>query len=287
MMLNWLQQTKLKMLFAKLIYKIIRIFRINPNRIIRRDGIFYNLDLREGIDLSIFLFGNFQKYIYKNLTTVIPKNPTIIDVGANIGFISLKLAKIFPQAQVYAFEPTYYAMEKLKKNLDLNPILSARVEPIHSFVGEQSSKRSAYVAFSSWPIDTFKGDKNKHEIHLGEEKEATLNQISIDDFVKINKIEKIDLIKIDTDGYELNVIKGSMKTLKKDRPIVVFEYGNYLLREKGIDPLEYFQLFQSIGYSLRDLKRHRIITIETIHKIVPPQGTIDILAIPMEEDFCF
>lgn len=279
-MFNWLRATKLKMILAQVIYKFLRLLGINPNQIVQRQGITYDLNLKEGIDLSIYLLGNFQKHIYSNLADKISKEPIILDIGANIGAISLNLAKTFPQAKVYAFEPTFYAWEKLNRNLHLNPAISSRITPIQSFVGEISSQQSDFVAFSSWPIDTLKSAENKHEVHLGEVKDATPNQISVDDFVKLQRLNKVDLIKIDTDGYELNVLKGSLKTLNNFRPIVIFEYGNYLLEERGIDPAEYFSLLTSLDYELRDLKNHRILSAKTITNIVPPQGTIDIIALP-------
>jgi FkbM family methyltransferase len=268
------------MVFAQIIYKIFRFFGMDPNQIVQRQGIIYELNLKEGIDLSIYLLGNFQKHIYSNLTDKISKEPIILDIGANIGSISLSLAKTFPLAKVYAFEPTFYAWKKLNRNLHLNPEIASRITPIQSFVGEISSQNSDFVAFSSWPIDSLKSSKNKHQVHLGEAKEATANQISVDDFVQLQKLKKVDLIKIDTDGYELSVLKGSLKTLKNFRPIVIFEYGKYLLQEKGIDSAEYFNLFKSLDYELRDLKSHRILSANTIANIVPPQGTMDIIALP-------
>lgn len=279
-MLGFLQATKIKMRIAQFLYYVLRFFGIKSHQIVERQKIKYELDLKEGIDLSIFLFGNFQDHIYKNLAQQFTSEPVVLDVGANIGAISLKLAQIFPQAIIYAFEPTHYAWRKLTRNLALNSTLGKRIHPIQSFVGEQSLKETDFKAFSSWPIDSLKENGTKHKVHLGEEKEATSNQISIDDFVKLENLKKVDLIKIDTDGYELNVLKGAVNTLKNHRPIVVFEFCTYLLKEKGISFNDFYDLFRSLNYSLRDSKGQKNLSIDNIGKISPSRGSIDIFAYP-------
>ena len=279
-MLGFLQATKIKMRIAQFLYYLLRLFGVKARQIVERQKIKYELDLKEGIDLSIFLLGNFQDHIYKDLTQKISPASVVLDVGANIGAISLKLAQIFPQAIIYAFEPTHYAWKKLTRNLTLNPTLGERIYPIQSFVGEESLKETDFKAFSSWPIDSLKENSAKNKVHLCEEKEATSSQISIDDFVKLKNLQKVDLIKIDTDGYELNVLRGAVNTLKNHRPIVVFEFCAYLLKEKGISFSDFSNLFGPLNYSLKDSKGHKNLSRDNIDKISPSNGSIDIFAYP-------
>ena len=279
-MLVFLQATKIKMRIAQFLYYVLRLFGVESCQVVERQKIKYELDLKEGIDLSIFLFGSFQDHIYKDIAQSINSMPVVLDVGANIGAISLKLAQILPQAIIYAFEPTHYAWKKLTRNLTLNPTLGERIYPIQSFVGEESLKETDFKAFSSWPIDSLKENSAKHKIHLGEEKEANSSQISIDDFVKLKNIQKVDLIKIDTDGYELNVLRGAVNTLKNHRPIVVFEFCAYLLKEKGISFSDFSNLFGPLNYSLKDSKGHKNLSRDNIDKISPSNGSIDIFAYP-------
>ncbi|MBX9804931.1 MAG: FkbM family methyltransferase [Alphaproteobacteria bacterium] len=282
-MLSFLQATKTKMLVAQFLYRLIRLFGIKDHQIVLRQGIRYELDLKEGIDLRIFLFGNFQKHIYKNLSQKLNAEPIVFDVGANIGSICLNLAQILPDAKIYAIEPTYFAWKKLLNNLALNPTLAKRIVPIQTFVGEHSSQTTDFKAFSSWPIDSLRLNEKKHKIHLGEEKEATSSQISIDDFVRIEKIPKVDFIKIDTDGYELNVLRGAINTLVIFRPLIIFELSTYLLKEKNVALKEYFEFFKKISYTMKDSQTHKTVTMENIYKIIPDQGTVDILAYPCED----
>ena len=56
--------TKIKLVIAKLLYRLLRLLGFSNQQYVNRNGIFYELDLSEGIDLHIFLFGNFQDHIF-------------------------------------------------------------------------------------------------------------------------------------------------------------------------------------------------------------------------------
>ena len=85
-----------------------------------RDKINWKLDLSEGIDLSIFLFGNFENELILMIEKLSNKKEfDIIDIGANIGVHTLQFAKNYEKAKIYSIEPTLFAYEKLKINVDL------------------------------------------------------------------------------------------------------------------------------------------------------------------------
>ena len=83
--------TKIKIGIAKILYFFVSIVYGKKPRIITRNNITYEVDLSEGIDLSLFLFGKFQKHVTNSELLKISKDATIIDVGANFGLMSLPL----------------------------------------------------------------------------------------------------------------------------------------------------------------------------------------------------
>ena len=88
---------------------------------VKRKGIYWELDLDEGIDFSIFIFGFFEKETSRALDRLVNKGSVVIDIGANIGAHTLPLARLVgKKGKVYAIEPTKYAYRKLIKNLSLN-----------------------------------------------------------------------------------------------------------------------------------------------------------------------
>lgn len=281
-MLNrWLPITKIKIFGAKILYKVTTLFVGKDKRTIVRDGVNYEVDLAEGIELSLFLFGKFQSHITHNAFLRIKPNFTILDIGANVGLMTLQFAKLVPQGKVYSFEPTSYALERLKKNLSLNPDLSQRVTVINSFVSEVSTAKPEIIAYSSWKVNGERG-QNDHPVHLGTPKAAEgVPAVSLNDFVEQQNIDKIDFIKIDTDGHEYEVFKGADKAIAKYRPKIIFEIGLYVMDEKNISFEFYYNYFKKLNYKLIDTKTSVEISLDNYRKYIPLKGSTDLIAIPL------
>ena len=220
--------TSQKIYIASILSKFLIFFLGKKKRIITRNNISYLIDLNEGIDLGIFLNIKNEKKLF-NVQKVLDnnKNMNLIDVGSNVGSVALPLAKLFDKSNIIAIEPTIYAFKKLKKNISLNPNLKKRIKIFNFFISN-NYKKVKYV-HSSW---NFSDEKNKHKIHLGSLRKNTHQIISLDSLVKkLNK--KIHFIKIDVDGYELDVLNSGYKTIKKYNPIIYFEFAPYIHKDFG------------------------------------------------------
>jgi FkbM family methyltransferase len=268
--------TKFKLFIASVLYKIITFFGISKDRVIKRNGIYYKVDLSEGIDLSIFLFGSFQSHVWK-LSKLEREPKVIFDIGANIGSIALPFAKHFRESVVHAFEPTFYAFEKLKENLKLNPDLEKRIFPVQVFLSDEIKKISNHSVYSSWKVD---GSKNDHPIHGGILQNATEHQITLDSYVKEKKLNTVDLIKIDVDGFELDILRGATDTIDRYRPVIVFEFMGHTGESTKSEFRKYLDLFEMKKYRLFESKTKVSLTLDNIESNVPKFGGIDILCLP-------
>jgi len=278
-LLNRLPITRMKLFVARVLYRMLSILLRQDQRYIRRDGINYKVDLTEGIDFSIFLFGNFQHYITQNRYFSLPDDAIVFDIGANIGSMAFKFAQLAQKGCVYAFEPTNYAFNKFKINLALNPDLSSRIVPLQLFVSEHSEIKHKIKAYSSWRIDG--KYTNAHPLHGGIIKPAeSVVAVTIDDFCREREITRIDLIKIDTDGFEYSIIRGAQKSLGKFLPYIIFEIGIYVMEERGISFEQYYDYLSSFGYNLINAKNGKDVTIENYRRQIPLRSTTDIIAIP-------
>jgi len=277
-MWNYLNSTRFKIKIANLIYLILKTLHFRNHRIILRNGVFYEIDISEGIDLSLFLFGNFQKNVTKNTLFRLSEDAVIFFFFSNIGSVSLYLAYKYPQSEIFAFEPTDYAYAKLQRNIQLNASLKDRIKPIQAFISSEDKKYDRREVFSSWRIDII--NENRHPIHLGIAKKATEKHTTIDKFVKNNTISKLDFIKIDTDGNELEVLKGATDSLNNFHPIIVFELSTYILKENRQTFTDFEQILIPIGYNLIDAKSGIKVTDLNIDRIVPKAGSADIIALP-------
>ncbi|MCG8306331.1 MAG: FkbM family methyltransferase [Cytophagales bacterium] len=280
LILNKLPITRLKLFIARILFYLIKPFYGTEKRIITRNGLKFEVDIREGLDLSLFLFGNFQKHVTENRFISIPNDAVIVDVGANVGIMSLHFAKRVPNGKVYAFEPTHYAFQKLKRNIELNPSIAKIVQTVQVFISCKEKRGSSLQAFSSWKIDKSVGS-DQHLVHGGEVMPSDgVPAITLDDFVKQNNIDRLDFIKIDTDGHEFDVLSGSKATIEKLKPQIIFELGGYVMEEKEIEFIDYENFFHNLNYKLSDAATNKPISSFNHRNMVPQKGTIDILAIP-------
>ena len=241
-------KTKYKIFIAKIISKILKIF-FSKNQTVIRNKIKWNLDLDEAIDLSIYVFGSFERKI-SNIKKLLSKKKdslTIIDIGANIGSVSLLLANTFENCKIYAIEPTNYAYNKLLNNLNLNKELKDKVFLRQSFI---TNKNKPQKVWSSWNFDK---SNNKHKKHLGDLKEVKQNSyISLDQFVKHENLKNVDFIKIDVDGYELDVLTSGKEFLRNNKPVIFIEIAPYLYPEFGYNCDELINFIKILGYSFLD-----------------------------------
>jgi len=268
-----------KLIIARAVYCVLRTFLRRDRYIIQRDGIYYEVDLSEGIDLSLFLLGNFQGYIVRNKYFSLPNDAVVFDVGANIGSMTLRFAQLAKQGRIYAFEPTDFAFKKLLRNVSLNSELSRRISPIQSFISDRSETTCHIRAYASWKVN--RTEDNKHPLHGGIIQSASaVSAITIDDFCEKEKLHRVDLIKIDTDGHELRVLRGAHKTIEKYLPYVIFEAGLYVMKEHDVTFELFFDYFSSAGYTLINCKNGRIVGLENYYKQIPLRFTTDLIALP-------
>jgi hypothetical protein len=90
----------------------------------------------------------------------------------------------------------------------------------------------------------------------------------------------LDYLKIDTDGHELQVLRGAAQTLRSFRPIVIFELTKYLLKERGVQFSDYEDLLLPLGYRLVESRKGSELNRKSFDRLIPDHGSIDVLALP-------
>lgn len=126
--------------------------------------------------------------------------PTLIfDVGANIGQSAAHYLSWFPKAKIFCFEPSKQSAAELRKRLD------GRVRSFEIAFGSHS--RMARLAHTG-NSDTFR---------IADEGEEEIAVQTVDEFCRGNGIETIDFLKVDTEGHDLEVLKGSEAMLRRGK----------------------------------------------------------------------
>src|SRR5882672_879944 len=175
------------------------------------------------------------------------KSTVVFDVGAHIGYYSILAALANPASKVYAFEPLPRAIRRFRENLNENKI--DNVELIERAVGASPGEAPFYcLPDTSSGIPSSSGlSKIFFEqpccVNDGISPRITAQVIRLDDFVKERRIERVDLVKIDTETTEPDVLRGMSAILKRDHPDLIFEVLPWLNTDERIDeilcPLDY------------------------------------------------
>lgn len=244
-----------KIAAARAIYHAIHAGRALLSRtdreIVVRDGVTYDLDLSQGIDFAIFLGNIYERQTKAALRKLVSPGSLVLDIGANIGAHTLHLAQLVgPSGRVMAFEPTDFAFRKLSRNLELNPSLASRVEAYHCFLTANDGTRVPNAIYSSWPLAREAG---LHAKHLGREMQTESAQArSLDSILSERADRKVQLVKLDVDGFECDVLRGATAMLRDARPVFVMELAPYVLEERGTSLDELLSHFVPNGYVFYD-----------------------------------
>jgi FkbM family methyltransferase len=216
-----------------------------------RGGISYELDLSQGIDFAIYLANIYERQTKIALRRLVAPSALVVDIGANIGAHTLHLAQLVgPKGRVIAFEPTDFAFRKLCRNIELNSDLADRITPCHCFLTTHDGDRVPSAVYSSWPLMREAG---LHAKHLGREMRTEAAQSrSLDSVLAEIADRKVQLVKLDVDGFECQVLGGATGLLRDVRPIFVMELSPYVLEERGTSLEELLSYFIPNGYAFYD-----------------------------------
>lgn len=166
------------------------------------------------------------------MRTVIPdiidtaggRKPVMFDVGANIGDFSCHLAKFYPSARIYSFEPNKFTFEKLTANSkQFNNIIRS-----NAGLGSEKSTLTIYTydnELASGHASVFK--EVFTDLHgAGKLLEQQVPIERLTDFCQEHGVDKIDFLKVDTEGFELEVLKGALEMIEEGKiNAIQFEFN--------------------------------------------------------------
>ena len=249
----------------------------------RRRGVKWNLDLDEGIDLSIYVFGAYEPRTLRAYSGMIRPGDVVFDIGANIGAHTMHFARLTgAQGRVYAFEPTDFAVEKLRGNLALNPDLAARVSVHQCFLVAEAGAALPASIFSSWPVAHEHHDLDPE--HLGKPKSLQAAEaITADAFVRGAAIDRIDFVKLDVDGHEDTVLRGFEQALRRFRPAILVELAPFVYEGENAREFDDFISFLvRLDYQFTDAQTGRPVPADAaaLRRLIPHGSGLNVVLRP-------
>jgi FkbM family methyltransferase len=230
------------------------LYRSKTMRTVTRKNINYRLDISDYQNWLIY-FG-IKTDEPKDLLKLIQPGNTVIDIGSNIGQTSMNIAKICGNnGLVFGFEPDPVNFNRAIENLNLNSFTNIK----YYNVGLGDKKGVLHLKINTPSnrggnrIDK-NGDNNSH-IKVPIE--------TLDTFTMNENLQKVDLIKIDVEGFETEVLKGAEKMIAKFKPMLYIELDDNNLKAQGTDARALINYIQTMGYEIKSSKEYSIITPET------------------------
>ncbi len=168
----------------------------------------------------------------------LPDNGTFIDIGANIGLFSLYVHWQKPGSTIHAFEPHPRNIACLKRSCEANRI--QQIHPHASAIGDQVGELELF--FNDTDSGGHSAYRSMIEDHLGSQpKSARVPLTTLDAFADEQRLARVDVIKIDTQGGEASAIRGAKRTFARFKPALLIEIDYRFIIDKIDSPLRALQ----------------------------------------------
>lgn len=201
-------------------------------------GLQLECDPQNYIDRFVLANGFWEPLVVSALSAMVRPSDVCVDAGANAGYISIIMARLVGCAgRVLSFEPNEQVIRKFRRNVALNQEIRSCVE-LHA-VGLGKTAARMFVA-----PDTGVGIGNAGLANCASEGTTNAVQVlTLDSF----QLSRLDCMKVDVEGMELDVLMGAASTIKRFLPNIVFETLTMLSPDKH-KPIEDY--LKSLGYRI-------------------------------------
>lgn len=197
------------------------------------------LDLRDGTCKMMSQF-DFEPATGAALKEQLKPGMTFIDIGAHVGYFTLLGAKcVGCEGKVYAFEPVVRNFDMLKTNVELNGYTNVSLVRMAASDknGSRTMRLSVDSAFHSLKLDAGKNSE-------------IVKTITIDHFCRRHKIGKVDVVKLDVEGGELDALKGMKNTIRRNKELtLIVEYIPGNLIAIGSSPRKFANVLRRLGFN--------------------------------------
>lgn len=220
------------------LYKKYVLFFNQYIKEIQINDVYYNLDLRHLIDRRFFFHNGYEDELFNPLNNIINKSKIdfFLDIGSCWGVYSLRLAGNHKNLKILAFDPIKNNIERLKLSIKKNNFQN--IECFHTAIGSKKGKVTLGAT------EKYSPNYEINEINSVINETSELN--SLDLLFKTKN--KSLILKIDTEGYELEVLKGSINLLNNNKCFCQIEI-------KDKDKVKVFSFLNKLNYNLISINR--------------------------------
>jgi len=204
------------------------------------------------IENTIYDTGSWELHIAKKLSYFLTEDKYFIDIGANIGYCSIYVAAENPLSKVIAFEPHPFIGKELIRNVDINDFSNVEVKPFA--LGNENGE----IRFYSNDLNDYnRGMSSTVDKDFSKNIAEIMVEIKrLDDVIPENDYKNIGVIKIDTQGNELDVLKGAEGIIKAVKPVIIFEFESHTKKNIEKSKKEFVAFLKRNNYQTYKVLEH-------------------------------
>ncbi|MBI1748421.1 MAG: FkbM family methyltransferase [Acidobacteria bacterium] len=232
----------------------------------------------------MMFYGRYSPEILETLEHFVTPGDVVLDVGAHIGYFTLHLGRLVtPSGRVYSFEPDPRARVSLTQAVEANRMTCVKTFPV------ALSGREGELEFNLSPqLGWSTAVKNSH---LPDLIPIIVPTVPLDLLVVRGEVSpNIHLVKIDVEGFEMEVLSGMRKLLRDSRPMLVMEVNEQMLRAQGDSPAALIAQVKSFDYDVYAIARRSVwwwwrkpTAIPGLSLAHPTCNSGDVVCIPKEK----
>ncbi|MBA7480352.1 hypothetical protein ES707_15803 [subsurface metagenome] len=196
-------------------------------------------------------FGTYEIAELEMMLRLIKPGYTVFDIGANIGWHSINIAKSLPDASVFAFEPIPETFAYLKKNVEMNGVSNVQLYNFGFFNEEKELK--FYFCDDSSASTSIANIEGRDDARI-----MSCSVRKLDDFVAEHDL-KVNFIKCDVEGAELFVFQGGMESIRRHKPIILSEMVRKWCAKFDYSPNKIIDLISGAGYKCFTVKGSKLV----------------------------
>ena len=218
--------------------------------------------------------GLYEPAVMAVLSKVLPPDAVVVDVGANIGALSVVFAHLAPRGHVYALEPAAASFGFLEQNLAANAAANVSAERLALYDANGTTVLHYPEAFAA---GAFVSDV----VDVGSSEEVETARL--DDWVERHGLVRLDLVKLDVEGAESRVLDGGRATIERFRPHLVVEFNPVVVRRfQRQSPKSLFRLLTTLYPSVFSVEEGGtvapVLGWDHLRTKLHGRGVIDLLA---------
>jgi FkbM family methyltransferase len=234
---------------ARISEKIREYYIRHPRNLTMKDfdhDLVMHIDLSQHIESQIFWRGAYSSDQLVVVDELLGHEDVFVDIGANVGEFTLFAAKRNRNGRVYSFEPAKINFGRLSSNVTMNGFNHVHLAKVA--LADNEGEMEIYESRARFTDGSINAGLPSLFGDEGAEPSELVTVTTLDRFVEQQRLERIDLIKVDIEGAELPALRGGARTLQRFRPKLIVEVNQETSRRAGYESRDILAYLRTFGY---------------------------------------